>query len=480
MIDNKPTSIVIFGASGDLTHRKLMPGLFSLFRKGRLPEKWQIFGFAMSGWSEVDFRAYVKSGIDEFYSEEYDQDEWLKFASNLFYVAGKFGDDGDCKDLEQAIVQKGSQNRLYYLATSPRFFSDIIHTIARHGMVDQSTGWRRVVIEKPFGTDLKSAIALNDSIHEVLDESQIFRIDHYLAKETVQNLLVFRFGNIMFEPIWNRNYIDRVQITAAESVDVGHRAGYYDKAGVLRDMFQNHLLQLLSLVAMEPPASFEADAIRNEKVKALAAVKRLKESDVAYHTVRGQYKGYRDAPDVVEGSNTATYAAVKLSIENWRWKDVPFILRSGKALKTKCTEINIRFKQIPHLMFPMPDEAKITQNVLAIDIQPNEAIRLRFEAKVPDTDAEMRSVNMEFEYDDYFGCVAIPEAYERLLLEALEGDASLFTRADGIVNAWQIIDPIMQAWESGAAPDLMTYAPGSWGPEDTGDLGAHGGLFPWT
>ena len=480
MVENKPTSIVIFGASGDLTRRKLIPGLFSLYRKGRLPDEWQVFGFAMSEWTDDEFRSTVLDGVRQYYKETFTDEEWSAFSANLFYVPGRFGDDDDFEGLERMIQQKGSPNRLYYLATSPRFFANIVHTLGRHDMAEESTGWRRVVIEKPFGTDLASAESLNHSIHQVLEESQIFRIDHYLAKETVQNILVFRFGNIMFEPIWNRNYIDMVQITAAESVDVGHRAGYYDQAGVLRDMFQNHLLQLLSLVAMEPPASFDADAIRNEKVKVLASVKRLAGSDIAYHTVRGQYQGYRDAPKVAEGSETATYAAVRLFVENWRWKDVPFVLRSGKALKQKCTEINIRFKKLPHLMFPIPPDKEITPNILAIDIQPNEAIRIRFEAKVPDTDADMRSVNMDFHYDDHFGEISVPEAYERLLLEALEGDASLFTRADGIVNAWQIVDPIMQGWASGRAPELTTYEKGSWGPEDTGQESNHGGLFPWT
>ncbi len=479
MIEDKPTSIVIFGASGDLTRRKLIPGLFSLYKKNRLPTTWQVFGFAMSEWTDEQFRENVRAGIVEFYKEPFADDDWTTFAANLYYVPGKFGVDADFERLETVLRSTGSPNRLYYLATSPRFFSDIIHTMGRANMTDESSGWRRCVIEKPFGRDLESAEALNESIHEVLNETQIFRIDHYLAKETVQNLLVFRFGNIMFEPIWNRNYIDMVQITAAESVDVGHRAGYYDKAGVLRDMFQNHLLQLMSLVAMEPPASFEADAIRNEKVKVLASVKRITDSDVAFHTVRGQYQGYLDAPDVAEHSQTATYAAIRLFIENWRWKGVPFVLRSGKALKEKCTEINIRFKKLPHLMFPLPEGKEITPNVLAIDIQPNEAIRLRFEAKVPDTDAEMRSVNMEFEYGDFFGEIAVPEAYERLLLEALEGDASLFTRADGIVNAWQLIDPIMKGWESSNAPELVRYDKGSWGPEDAVG-GSHGGRFPWT
>jgi glucose-6-phosphate 1-dehydrogenase len=342
-------------------------------------------------------------------------------------------------------------------------------------MSREEEGWRRIVIEKPFGRDLVSAQALNQDIHAVFEEHQVYRIDHYLGKETAQNLLFFRFGNTIFEPVWNRNYVDHVQITVAEDVDVGHRAGYYDQAGVLRDMFQNHLLQLLALVTKEPPASFQADAIRNEKVKVLSAIRPIPSNAVAEHTVRGQYRSYRDAPGVAPDSQTATYAAVRLYIDNWRWQGVPFYLRSGKALATKISQIVIQFRCPPHVMFPLPPGHGIRSNQLALCIQPDEGIHLRFEAKVPDTFSETRSVNMEFHYANAFGPDAIPEAYERLLLDALQGDASLFTRSDGIERAWQLIDPIIQGWESPSAPPLAIYEPGSWGPPEANEFMAQDG-----
>ncbi len=337
-------------------------------------------------------------------------------------------------------------------------------------MVRDGQGWRRVVVEKPFGRDLESARTLNESLHEHLEERQIYRMDHYLGKETLQNVLVFRFANTVFEPVWNRNFIDHVQITVAEEVDVGHRAGYYDQAGVLRDMFQNHMLQMLALTCIEPPASFDADALRNEKVKLFAAIRPIRAGDVRTQTIRGQYRGYKEAPGVDPQSQTATYAALKLFIDNWRWKGVPFYLRSGKALKKKSSEIVIQFKDPPHVMFPIPADYRITANTLAICIQPDEGIHLRFEAKVPDTEADMRSVDMEFHYDESFGPCEIPEAYERLILDALQGDPSLFTRSDGIENSWSFIDPIIQAWTQGGVSPLCFYNRGSWGPEEANEF----------
>jgi glucose-6-phosphate 1-dehydrogenase len=331
------------------------------------------------------------------------------------------------------------------------------------------------VVEKPFGTDLKSARELNSHLHKVVNEKQVYRIDHYLGKETVQNILFTRFANTIFEPLWNRNYIDSLQITVAEEVGVEHRAGYYDGVGVLRDMFQNHLLQLVTLVAMEPPASFKADALRNEKVKVLSAIQPIAGKIVAENTVRAQYRGYQNEKDVKPGSTTATYAALRLYIKNWRWQGVPFYLRSGKNMAEKQTQIIIRFKEPPLAMFPMPPGQKMTANMLVLYLQPDEGVHLRFEAKAPDTMAETRSVDMEFHYDESFGPTAIPEAYERLLLDALQGDASLFTRADEVEMAWSLIDPIAQAWETDQVPPLALYEPRSWGPAEANELLAKNG-----
>ncbi|MEM7111265.1 MAG: glucose-6-phosphate dehydrogenase [Chloroflexota bacterium] len=472
----KPTSIVIFGASGDLTRRKLIPALYDLFRKKRLIEPFHVFGLAWTKWDTAEFRTQMTAAIQEFDPEDYDESLWQAFVPNLHYISGSFTDPDAYAELDQQLVaaEQGDANRLYYLATPPRFFANIMQQLGAKRMVQETAGWRRVIVEKPFGTDLASAQALNRELHTVLYEDQIYRIDHYLAKETVQNLMVFRFGNSIFEPLWNRNFINHVQITAVESVDVGHRAGYYDQAGVLRDMFQNHLMQLLSLVGMEPPASFSANAIRNEKVKVLSAVRPI---NVGQDTVRGQYRDYLDAPDVTDGSQTATYAALKLYIDNWRWRGVPFYLRSGKALEKKQTEVIIQFKKPPHMMFPMPDEKSIKANYLSLCIQPDEGMHLRFEVKVPDTEADMRSVNMEFHYEDEFNKQIIPEAYERLLLEALEGDASLFTRGDSIERSWEIIEPVINGWEREGAPPLSLYERGSWGPMAADELLGRNGRF---
>lgn len=461
--DHPPTSVVIFGASGDLTKRKLVPALYSLYTKDWLQEKINIVGFSRRSFSHDEFRQLMSSGMQELAEAIPVGEDWKQFSHNLWYVRGDLNQVSDfeklCTFLHQ--LEGESSNRLYYLATTPFLFPVIIDQLSRLEMIQEENGWRRIVIEKPFGSDLASAMELNKAVHVVFNESQVYRIDHYLGKETAQNILYFRFLNTIFEPIWNRNFIDHIQITVAETVDVGHRAVYYDQAGVIRDVFQNHLLQLLALVAMEPPATFDADSVRNEKVKVLRAVRPIALED----TVRAQYEGFCQTEGVSSRSRTPTYAAVKLFIDNWRWQGVPFYLRSGKALASKTSELVIEFKAPPHVMFDLPDGYVLTPNLLSLCIQPDEGIHLRFETKVPGSPQETRSVDMEFHYRSSFKGESLPDAYQRLLLDALNGDASLFTRSDEIELAWNIVDPVLEGWASSPqASPLVSYIPGSWGP----------------
>jgi len=476
------TTIVIFGASGDLTWRKLIPALYNNFKKERLSECANIVGFARRPYTDETIREHLLEGVRQFSAETFEPAVWDRFAQMLHYFQGNLDTAEDFSKLETYLqtLEGHPANRLYYLATSPEYYIPVVQALGAAGMAKagevarlsaRDEVWRRIIIEKPFGRDLASAQELNRATHAVFDESQVYRIDHYLGKETAQNILFFRFANTIFEPVWNRRYVDNVQISVTETVDVGHRAGYYDEAGVVRDMFQNHLFQLLALVAMEPPSSFNADAVRNEKAKVFESIRPLALTD----TVRAQYAGYAQAEGVASGSQTSTYAAFKLFVDNWRWKGVPFYVRSGKALKRKASEIIIEFQRPPHLMFHLPDDGSFIPNILSLVIQPDEGIHLRFEARLPDSDDVMRAVEMDFRYRDSFDGAVLPDAYERLLLEALHGDASLFNRSDAIESSWKLVDPVIQGWAEKGIPALTIYTPGTWGPHDAEQLLARDG-----
>ena len=463
------TALVIMGASGNLTHTKLAPALFNLYRKGRLPRHVHVIGVARDQWSDAEFRQRLRGAIGDANAAE-----WDDFASRLSYVPADVTDAGALGAVSRRVGELAADddrfNCLFYLALAPGLYAPAITALASAGMADESPGWRRIVIEKPFGSDLSTAQRLNQHIHSVFSEDQVYRIDHYLGKETVQNLLVFRFANSIFEPIWNRNYIEQVQITVAEDILVGERGEYYDRAGVLKDMFQNHLLQLLALITMDPPFAFQADALRNEKVKALSAVRRLNLRDVRHNLVIGQYDGYHYEPGVSPGSQTPTYAALRLFVDNWRWHGVPFYLRSGKGLSRKTTEMIIQFRSPPHMLFPVPEGVDIPGNTLSICVQPNEGMRLEFQSKVPDAELEMKPVSLEFHYDEGFAGVDLPDAYEHLLLDVLDGDASLFIRSDEIELAWSIIDPIVHSLDLPGAPAPYRYIPGMDGPPNGEEL----------
>jgi glucose-6-phosphate 1-dehydrogenase len=462
-----PLTLVIFGASGDLTARKLIPSLFSLFCKDRLPAEARIVGVARSPFTDEEFRKRMADAARRFGPKEEGASRWQAFAERLFYVPGDAAKPGGLDQLQawlRTAEGTGQGRRLYYLAVAPSLYGDIATRLSEAGMSREDGGWRRLVIEKPFGRDLDSARALNRTLLAHFRENQIYRIDHYLGKETVQNILVFRFANTLFEPVWNYNFIEHVQISVAESVTIEQRGEYYDKAGVLRDMFQNHLLQLLTLVAMEAPVRFAADPVRNEKIKVLDAVPIWTPEEAARQVVCGQYAGYRSERNVAPQSRTPTFATMRLEIDNWRWRGVPFYLRSGKALATRSSEVIIQFHCPPHLMFPLPPGTRLQCNRLAICIQPDEGIHVNFQTKVPDQDMTLRPADLEFHYRNTYADVAIPEAYERLLLDAILGDATLFMRTDEIERAWEIIDPFLAATEQAAAPELEVYPAGSEGP----------------
>ena len=460
-------AIVIFGATGDLTRRKLIPALYRLYCKGRLPGPTRIVGVARSDYSHDAWRDKLAESTADFVGDEFRPETWQQFASHVYYHSADITKAADFEALRSFLdeLEAGAPStRLYYLATMPSLYQPAVSRLGAVGLADESHGPRRIVIEKPFGVDQATAHRLNADVHQVFREQQVYRIDHYLGKETVQNLLVLRFANSIFEPIWNRNYVDHVQITVAEEVTVGSRGAYYDGAGVLRDMFQNHLLQLMMITAMEAPARNHAGLVRDEKVKVLQAIRPLTGADFARDTVRAQYDEYCQEDGVPSNSKTATFAALKLHLDNWRWQGVPFYLRSGKAMSCRTTQIVIQFRRPPHMLFVDEARSHLEANRLVIQIQPAEGIQLHFQTKVPDAGMQLRLTALDFRFDRNFA-TALPDAYQRLLLDAMNGDASLFARADEVEMAWGIIDPILAAWQSPASPPRETYARGQWGPD---------------
>lgn len=485
-----PAAIVIFGASGDLTHRKLMPALYNLALQQLLPPEMVIVGVARTAWTDDEFRDEMQKAVSAHSrSGEVDPDVWHGFARRLRYLTCSFDDPAAYEQLNALLKQTDAEmgtrgNRLFYLATAPEFFPMIAERLGAVGLSSQEDGnFSRLVVEKPFGEDLASARALNDRLAAVFRESQVYRIDHYLGKETVQNLLVLRFGNAIFEPIWNRRYVDHVQITVAEDLGVETRGGYYDQSGALRDIVQNHIFQVMSIVAMEPPARFSSRDVHDEKVKVLRAIPPIRLDEVSRNAVRGQYgegfiagtpvPAYRTEQGVDPLSNTDTFVALRLFVENWRWAGTPFYLRTGKRLPKRATEIAIQFKSAPHLPFVDTPVESIAPNLLTLRIQPDEGASLKFVAKVPGPHVDLRTVSMDFAYGQSF-LRASPEAYERLLLDALVGDSTLFARWDEVEAAWEIVDDVLAAW-SARGGDFPNYAAGSWGPDAADDLLARDG-----
>ncbi len=478
------STFIIYGASGDLTKRKLIPALYNLACANLLPPDFHVIGFAVTPMDDNSFREAMKQAVKTSHeANPFNQKVWDEFAHGLHYITADFLAPEGYEKLKDQLAQieqehENPDNRLFYLATTPTFYADIVsrlgshNLVSRHGTTEQ--GWTRIIIEKPFGRDLNTAVELNEHIHKVFKEDQIYRIDHYLGKETVQNIMAFRFANSIIEPIWNRRYVDHVQITAAETLGVEHRGGYYENAGCLRDMFQNHLLQVLSIVAMDPPVRYGGTSVRDRKADVMRAIVPINPENLSETAVRGQYgpgvfegkpaAGYRQEEGVNPESKTETFVALKLFVDNWRWAEVPFYLRSGKRMAQKVTEIVIQFKRVPHLFFQLGQEDQLEPNILTMRIAPDEGIALRFGAKVPGPEMHLRQVQMNFSYTEAFK-VEPATAYETLLLDAMEGDPSLFNRADAVETAWQIVEPLIDIW-SATKPfqPFPNYAAGSWGP----------------
>ena len=479
-----PCVMVIFGASGDLTKRKLIPALYNLAKDNLLSKEFALVGVARNEMSSEQFRDMIGKEIGDFATTKVDPDLWHWFARRIYYISGDFDDPKVYEELGKVLgdvdKEHGTRgNYFYYLATAPSFFATVVKQLGAAGLVSEERGWRRVIIEKPFGRDYESAKNLNKEIRQVLDEKQIYRIDHYLGKETVQNILVFRFANGIFEPIWNRRYIDHIQITVAETVGVEQRGSYYDKAGTLRDMVPNHIFQLISLTAMEPPVSFDADVVRDEQTKILRALQPMTDEEVLVRTVRGQYgegvvngtkvAAYRNEPLVAPDSRTETFVAMKFFIDNWRWADVPFYLRTGKSLPKRVTQIVIQFKRAPFVLFRRTAVNRLEPNRLILHLQPDEGISLSFGAKIPGPVVQIGGVDMNFNYTDYFN--ATPQTgYERLLYDCMLGDATLFQRSDMVETAWHVVAPILDVWEALPPRRFPNYAAGSWGPPESDEL----------
>ncbi|MBI3537372.1 MAG: glucose-6-phosphate dehydrogenase [Chloroflexi bacterium] len=481
-----PNILVIFGATGDLTQRKLVPSLFDLYCDKRLPNAFSIVGFARREKSHELFRDELRAAVNQFSRHKTDGNpRWEDFARGIFYHQSEFEDANGYARLAQFLdeldQERGAQgNRLFYLATAPEYYPTIIAQLGAAKICQSAVGWRRIIIEKPFGSDLASAMELNRQVLDVFKEAQVYRIDHYLGKETVQNILALRFGNTIFEPLWNRNYIDHVQITAAETVGVEGRGGYFETAGTLRDMVQSHILQLVSLTAMEPPVSFDANSVHDEKVKVIRAIHPMAPDDIRADAIRGQYgagaqmAGYREEARVASDSTAETYVALRLKIENWRWAGVPFFIRTGKRLPRRVTEIMIQFKSVPHPLFAQEASQNVEPNLLAMRIQPDEGIYLKVAAKQPGQTTQLRDVKLDFFYKDAFG-MAPGEAYETLLIDAMRGDSTLFNRRDEVESAWALMTPILESWNASPPPAFPNYAAGAWGPAAADELMARYG-----